>query len=136
MNESEREAAFPIHIELGSKRPDMFGVSNMKSNKEDKPKKVYPRLFLSNVEGLEKLPEEGCMLVDFKIKNMSVSKNDEDEPNTTVELEIHTICLQDDESDDPDDIIDEMTAKVMKKKNRNEDYDSSEDEDEDDETEE
>jgi len=136
MNESEREAAFPIHIELGSKRPEMLGVSVMKAEKEDKPKKVYPRLFLSNIEGLDKLPEEGCMLVDFKRKHMTVSKNDEDEPTHSVELEIRTICLQDDESDDPDDIIDEMTAKVMKKKNRNEDYDSSDDEDEDDETEE
>ena len=45
MNESEREAAFPIHIELGSKRPEMLGVSVMKAEKEDKPKKVYPRFY-------------------------------------------------------------------------------------------
>jgi len=125
MTESEREKEFPVHIELG-KTADMgdFPMPG-KSDSKGKKKKFYPSLYISDVEGLEDIPEEGCLLIDFKRRSINVRKNDAGKTTTSVELEVHTICMPDDYESEGD--MDDVVEKMIKKSNR-----KSEEDDEDD----
>ena len=123
MTEEQREEAFPIHIELGRKMPKIEEVMEARNDSG----KIYPTLYLSNVKGLEDLPEEGCMLVDFKRGSMTVHRNKDGKTTCSVEIECRTICLQDEDGDE-DDIVDYLFKKQAKKKALEE---NTEDDDED-----
>lgn len=113
MTEEQRERAFPIHIELGEKADDI--EITPKGVKKGKKRVVYPTLYIANVDGLQNIPAEGCMLVDFKRRNLSVNENSNGETTASVELEIRTICLEEEEEDeDTDDMIDKMYKKAKK----------------------
>ena len=125
MTESEREKEFPIHIELG-KSADMgdFPMTG-KSDSKGKKKKFYPTLYVSDVEGLEDIPEEGCILIDFKRRSINVRKSDSGKTTTSVELEVRTICMPNDYESEGD--MDDVVEKMVKKSSR-----KSEEDDEDD----
>ena len=115
MNESERESAFPVHINLGKKYPTT-NPSPVAEATPQKPTTSYPTLYLSDIKGLDKIPPKGCMLVDYEVVGFHKSKNG---PGS-VEIECKTICLQHDESaedeesehDHAGDMIDEMARKA------------------------
>ncbi len=65
LSDKEREQAFPVHIELGTKGSD-YPMPASPSGKKGKPKMHYPTVYIDSVPGLENLPEEGCMLVDYR----------------------------------------------------------------------
>ena len=114
MTEEQREKAFPIHIELGREMSNVDMFSPSKTKAKGKKKMVYPSLFISDIEGLEEIPDEGCMLVHFKRRGMSINKDDKNKTTASVELQIKTICLQDEEDEDTDDMIDKMFKKSQK----------------------
>lgn len=127
MNEAEREKAFPIHIDLGSKAPEL----SLAVNKPAKTKKVYPMLFIHGVEDLDQLPEKGCALIEFRRKRISTNQDGDEEPKHSVELEVRAMCLQDEEdSDDFDDAVDKMARKIHGKpeKDESEEYEDDGDE--------
>ena len=112
MNESERESAFPVHINLGTKGLGGLAVPEVKPEERTH----YPTLYISGVKGLEKMPPNGCMLVDYEVVGFHKSKGG---PGS-IEIECKTICLQHDESaedeesehDNAGSIIDEMARKA------------------------
>ena len=125
MTEHEREKEFPIHVELGKKFNDSLPGMLMKNSK----KEHYPTLYIGDVEGLENLPEEGCILVDFKRRSLSIHKREGKNPTCSVELEIRTICMPEEYEENAEDLVDELVKKAYK-------HDAEEEEDEEDETEE
>jgi hypothetical protein len=128
MTESQREKEFPVHIELG--KTSEFGelAPNIKSESKGKKKKYYPSLYISDVEGLEGIPEEGCVLIDFKRRSINVRTTQDGKTTTSVELEVRTICMPDDyESEgDMDDVVDKLIKKSNSKKSDEDDEDDNE----------
>lgn len=128
MTESQREKEFPIHIELG-KAADMdnFPIAAKSLSKNNK-KKFYPTLYISDVEGLQGIPEEGCVLIDFKRRSINVRTTQDGKTTTSVELEIRTMCMPDDyESEgDMDDVVDKLIKKSNSKKSDEDDEDDNE----------
>lgn len=113
MTEEQRERAFPIHIEVGRESDDIEITT--KGVKKGKKRMVYPTLYIADVDGLQNIPAEGCMLVDFKRRNLSINENDQGETKASVEIEVRTICLQEEEEDtDMDDMIDKMYKKAKR----------------------
>jgi|DEB19_MinimDraft_2_1074335.scaffolds.fasta_scaffold00282_4 hypothetical protein len=129
MTEQQREKAFPIHVELGRRAnegaiPEMSdGMANKSKNK-----KYYPTVYISDIAGLENLPEEGCILVDYKRRSLTINQRD-DKTTCSVELELRTICMPDDYdgSDDLSDIVDDLASKSARKKDSDEEDDSDND---------
>ena len=116
LSEKEREAEFPVHIELGTEP----GKGNSPMAMPENPKKkYYPTLYISGVKGLDQIPEEGCALIDFKRRSITVSDR-EGEKSGSVELEICTLCLQpeDEKSEDGgehdamNDMVDSLAQKA------------------------
>lgn len=106
MNESERNAAFPVHVDLGRKEPDMgLAIAPAPSDKKGKfkPRVMYPTLYIDSAEGMPALPKEGCMLVEFRRKRMSVEENLDGKETSGVTLEIRALCLPD-EAEEGDDM--------------------------------
>ena len=107
MNESERSAEFPVHIDLAFK-------ANGLSTSQDKPVEPrYPTLYISGVKGIDKLAPKGCMLVDYEVVGFHKGR---DNPGS-VEIECKTICIQGDpeekgEYDEANDAVDEMAKKA------------------------
>ena len=101
MSESDRQKAFPVHIDLGHKVGDtsMPMVVGMKS-KGAKPRMYYPRVYIDSLPGLEQLPKEGCMLVEFVRTKLSVNTPTEGKETTGVELELRALCLPEDMEED------------------------------------
>lgn len=120
LSSDEREASFPVHVELGKEVDDYSSpVANPeKADKKSKSKKktVYPILYLDAADP-SKFPKSGCALIEFKRVGAHSTERDGQEPTSSVELEIHTICLPSaGQSDDNEgDISDGMkkTAKDM-----------------------
>ncbi len=103
LSDKQREAEFPIHIDLGEKDGDSVS---------------YPVVDFGGAKGLDQLPDEGCMLVEFK-------KSDDGS------IEAHRICLAAKESDDGEgDYGPKTLASVMDGKMDNEEdaADSGDDE--------
>lgn len=119
MNESQREKAFPIHVELG-KKSDMNSPVAPPMDKSDR--KYYPTVYISDVRGLEKLPEKGCILVDYRRRSLTINQRD-GESTCSVELELRTICMPEeyDDNDDMSDIVDDLMSKASKKEDEDED---------------
>jgi hypothetical protein len=46
--------------------------------------------------GLEQLPKEGCMLVEFRRKRLSIEEGADGEETAGVTLELRSICLPED----------------------------------------
>jgi hypothetical protein len=128
MTESEREKKFPIHIELGKTAEIGELAMNTKSESKGKTKKYYPSFYISDVEGLEGIPEEGCVLIDFKRRSINVRTDQNGKTTTSVELEIHTICMPDDYESEGDmgDVVDKMIKKSNSKKSEEDDEDDNE----------
>jgi hypothetical protein len=128
MTESEREKEFPIHIELGKTAEINELTPAFKSGSKGKKNKYYPTLYISDIEGLEGIPEEGCVLIDFKRRSINVRTTQDGKTTTSVELEVRTICMPDDyESEgDMDDVVDKMMKKSNSKKSEEDDEDDNE----------
>lgn len=119
MNESQREKAFPIHIELG-KRPNSTSPIQVRDEMPS-PKKYYPTLFISDVEGLEQLPEKGCILIDYKRRSLSI-REEGGKTSASVELEIRTMCLPEEYGEeDAEDVVETLAKKAFKKDEDDED---------------
>ena len=97
LSESQREKAFPVHIDLGKKMSEgqMGAIASNSSRSDSKSKLYYPTLYIEGVKGLEQLPEEGCILVEFKRTRLSIEDRD-GKPTTGATLEIHSLCLPED----------------------------------------
>jgi len=115
MTEQERYDEFPVHIEVGKKMskvlPKMTSLDEVKKGKE---KTFYPTLYISDIKGLEKLPKEGCVLVDYVRKSMHIHEVDGEDPTCSVELEIRTICLPEEheETNSAEDLVDDLAHKA------------------------
>jgi hypothetical protein len=128
MTEKQREREFPIHVELGKKiNNDGIMPAQAGPNGGSSKKKFYPTVYISDVAGLEDLPEKGCILVDYKRRSLTINQRD-GKTTCSVELELRTICMPDDYdgSNDLSDIVDDLASKSVGKS----DEDESEDEDE------
>ena len=128
MTESQREKEFPVHIELGKTAEFGETAPAIKPESKGKKKKYYPSLYISDVEGLEGIPEEGCVLIDFKRRSINVRTDQNGKTTTSVELEVRTICMPDDyESEgDMDDVVDKLMKKSNSKKSEEDDEDDNE----------
>jgi hypothetical protein len=123
MNEKQRERAFPIHVDLGKKMNETQPAMPMDAVKgTPEKKKYYPTVYISDIPGLEDLPEEGCILVDYKRRSITINKRD-GEATCSVELELRTICMPDDYdgSEDLSDIVDDLMSKSVGKSDEDED---------------
>lgn len=124
MTEHEREKAFPIHVELGKRVTETAmpeTVSNVSS------KKYYPTLFINEIDGLEGLPKEGCILLDYKLRSKTVRQS-EGKTTCSVELECRTICMPDDYEGDMEDIVESMVKKAYAKHEASETEEEEEEE--------
>jgi len=101
LSAKQREAAFPITIELGKKESEMMNAVPMKESgggrgKKSKPRTYYPTVYIDSMPGLEQLPKEGCMLVEFRRKRLSIEENIEGDETAGVTLELRALCLPED----------------------------------------
>lgn len=127
MTTSERKSDFPVKIDLGRKETGVnFAASPMapESGKKDNPKKYYPTVYIDAIPGLEKLPKEGCMLVHYTRKRLTLEDGADGEEQAGVTLELHRICLDGDAEDEegPRNLAEAMG-------NSPEDYNADDDED-------
>lgn len=125
LNKKQREAAFPIHIELGRKE----GSSDMPSpagSKKGKPRTYYPTVYIDAIPGLEYLPKEGCMLVEFRRKRLSLDETTDGEETMGATLEIRAICLP--EKDEGADTLEDAFKKLSKGEVADDDSDYVDDE--------
>lgn len=105
------EADFPVNIDLGRKETDMGGPLSPETvkGKKSKPRIFYPTLYIDGVEGMPSLPKEGCMMIKFRRKRMSVEENMDGKETGGVTLEIQSLCLPEDMGgDDGDDMASAM----------------------------
>lgn len=102
----DTNAQFPISIDLG-KTMDDSQIAMPAGKKSDKGKKYFPTLYIDGVEGLSKLPDEGCALIKFKVRRDST---DRDSGKSSCELEVQSLCLPKDAADDPGDETDNSGA--------------------------
>jgi hypothetical protein len=128
LSESQREQAFPVHIDLGKKMPEGVPIALERDSKGKKPKSklYYPTLYVEGVKGLEQLPEEGCILVEFRRKRLSIEERD-GEKTSGVELEIHSLCLPEDL---PEIAADDLESVMKKAMDRDEEEDDEYEEEE------
>ena len=82
-------------------------VSEPTKSAELETRKSYPTLYLSDIGGLEDIPDGGEMKITFKRKSRSVRTESEnggdEEVHTSVELEIQSITFDDTQGDAPSD---------------------------------
>lgn len=103
LSSSERDAAFPVHVDLGRKEDAMnMATERAPSGKKAKSRVYYPTLYIENVEGLPALPKEGCILVKFRRKSMRVEENMDGKETAGVTLEIQSLCLPEDMAGEDD----------------------------------
>jgi hypothetical protein len=95
LTDKEREAYFPVHIELGKKESEIGGTEMPRppGTKRGKSRKFYPTIYIDSTPGLEQLPKDGCMLVEFRRKRISIEENGDGDDAAGVTLEIHALCL-------------------------------------------
>ncbi len=139
LSAKEREQAFPVHIELGKGPGD--GINTPvdiapRGTKKGKSRKYYPTVYIDNMPGLEALPKEGCMLVDFRRVRMNIDTPTDGEPTAGVTLELRRLCLAE-EADDagdyaPDDLESALGRVGRKEPKRASEMDDEETETEDD----
>lgn len=106
---------FPIHIDLGKMPDENSPVAESADGKKAKRKPYYPTLYISGIEGLGDLPKDGCALIEFRRKRMSVDTPEDGEDTGSVELQIKTICLMEPKDGDGEDLA-SVLAKGLKEK--------------------
>jgi len=111
-SEESSNADFPVSIDLG-KSPNVDSPITPSSDKGEKNKKYYPTLYISDVDGIDKLPEEGCALIKFKRNSVTVRKGSDGKSTASADLEIQSICLPSDGADSSDDDDDEDTGNLI-----------------------
>ncbi len=89
--ESERNADYPVHIDLGRSMKDS-AITEPVTDQEMSDKKSYPSLYISGIKDLDKIPEDGCVLV--KLHRRSLTKNDDG--TASGDFEVRSICLPED----------------------------------------
>jgi hypothetical protein len=100
---------FPHQIDLGRDEPD-YGPAAIPAETESprKTRKFYPTLYIDAIEGMPALPKEGCMMVKFRRKRMSVEENMDGKETSGMTLEIRKLCLPEDMAEEGDDMQDAM----------------------------
>src|SRR5690348_1422977 len=122
-------AEYPVEIDLGRKEPGMNAVDpKPNGGKKTKPRTFYPTLYIENIEGMPALPKEGCMMVKFRRKRMSVDEDMDGKETAGMTLEIRKLCLPEDMADEADDM-----QSAMKQFAKGEGVDTGADESDDDE---
>jgi hypothetical protein len=125
MSDKEREEAFPIHIPLGRKADLPMGGG------KGKGKLHYPMVYVDAIPGLEQLPKEGCMLVEFRRKRLSIEENGDGESTAGVGLELRVFCLPENFPEDAADDLDAALSRFgQEEKPADEDSDDDYEEDE------
>lgn len=80
----------PKNIHLGHKYSD----SNPEASESDEPEEHFPYVFISDIEGLESLPEKGTITFDYVLRERSTRKTERKgnmKEATSMELELHSI---------------------------------------------
>ena len=108
INDSQEEnAEYPVVISLG-KPVEEYPVSpsNGKTGPTKKKTIVYPCLYLSEIEGLDQIPNEGMALVYFRKKRVTEDMHTEGkEPEISIDLEIQELHVaEQSESESKDDM--------------------------------
>lgn len=95
MTEKERESEFPVHIDLGKKEDNsgVFSPASLAPAGKHTPKVYYPMLYIDGVDGLDQLPKEGCILIKYRRKKLSLDEGSDGEDKTGAMLEIRALCL-------------------------------------------
>ncbi len=128
MKEDYSSSDFPVHIDLG-KEPEHPPVDAVVSDRPS-PKKYYPSLYLSDIQGISSLPRKGWALIEFEAPRVNLEIS-EDGSRASADLKIKTICLPDSSEDDGDDMA-TMLAKALKGAGHEVDVEVEDEEGEDD----
>jgi len=118
MTDSEYKKMFPVSINLCKKR-EVTDYDKEPGKNGERPKKTVtdcPTLYIRGIDGLDKLPEDGYVLIkvhrsELKIIDRTPGKSentmmaypgDSEQKGTTMdaELEVHSICLTKEEEED------------------------------------
>ena len=125
---------FPVKIELGKKSGGPVEAP-VPSTKENKDKKYYPCLYLSDIDGLEDIPKEGHALIYYRKKGASTREDDNGKIHTSADLEIEDIHFPaKEEAEEGEEMEEEMKAMMDGKED--EESESEEEESEEEESEE
>jgi hypothetical protein len=109
MSTENYDSEFPIHIDLGTKRPDYAIQAGEDSPKKGKDKMDYPTLYIRGVKELADLPKEGCALIEFKRIKLSSITPEDGESGEDAELSVRVLCLPEQQEDNAGDIKDVLT---------------------------
>lgn len=103
-------------IKLGREMSDM-AVSA--PTPEDVAREVFPTIYLSDIPGIDKFPEEGEMTVKFRLLRSTSTVSADGKKSTSVDLELKCICeIESEEKMEhgkkmkTEDILDELLKKV------------------------
>jgi hypothetical protein len=149
MPEYTHNSEFPNEIDLG-RTEEVPDYADAKEETKTKKRTYYPTLYVRGVDGLGDLPKEGYALIYFKRKSLSITEgkdcgpgpcmagdpeSSKDETTYSAELEIHELCLPEEDDSDMGDNLDKMAQKAglaVKGKSR-QDYEDGESKEEDEE---
>jgi hypothetical protein len=134
MSDKKYDQMFPVKIDLGRKeKPYDYPMSSSDSKKDKKKAKtitVYPSLYVDYVEGMEKLPEKGCIMIKYEVVGIDKRKDRyTGDRKGSLTLEVKCFCLPEKE-ESSDSLIDGMFSDVQESGTSSKD-DEMDDEDED-----
>ena len=102
MNSEPYDPDYPVEIDLDRKVAMPTGISD--GSKKSKSKSIGASLYISGGTDLSKIPKHGYALIEFDRRNISLSKRTgmegHEKEESSVELEIHSLCLPDEETGD------------------------------------
>ena|ERR1043166_5382514 len=108
-----------LNIDLGKKSD--AGIAVPESLKSDAPEKYYPCIYLDDVDA-EDLPDEGQMLISYRLKRETTTKDDKGK-KTSVDIEVRSIdgveaseVDGDDDKKTPSDEFESRMKKHLKEK--------------------
>jgi hypothetical protein len=129
--------SFPNELDLGRTVPD-YGEPKLTSSDAETPKKtkkVFPRLYIDDADGLGTIPREGYAMIYYKRKRVSVEEGDKGE-RSSADLEVQSISFPEVTKEEEDKDLTTAMEELMGEHAEPDDETESGEEPEDDEDEE
>lgn len=84
---------FTNEIDLGREDDLVATASSSSKNSKGQRRKFYPTLYIDGIKNMPSMPKEGCVMVKYRRKRMSVEESADGKETSGVTLEIRKLCL-------------------------------------------
>lgn len=112
---------YPVEISLGKPVKELMPALKGDKGPTTKQKIVYPCLYLSEIPGLESIPDEGHALIYFRKKRVTEDMESEGkEPEISVDLEIQEMHLPEQSEMEENDSMEKEMRSMLEKRDEDE----------------